>query len=204
MPTVQFDSVLRYVHTVAAGPSAPWRTDKELLDQFTSSRDETAFAALVSRHGPMVLRVCRRALGHEQDAEDAFQAVFLVLAQNSGSLRKRDRLAEWLHGVAYRTALHAKRSAARRRNREAHMRARKPAATNGPSWDDVQVVLDEEIQRLPRLLREAFVVCVLENKTGVEAAADIGVSRGTSGSIPRRGQRAGRRVRASALVLPAA
>ncbi|HEV3446224.1 MAG TPA: sigma-70 family RNA polymerase sigma factor [Gemmataceae bacterium] len=190
MPTVQLDSVLRYVHTVAAGPRAPARTDQELLDEFSSGRDETAFAALVSRHGPMVLRVCRRALGHEQDAEDAFQAVFLVLAQNSRSLRKPHRLAEWLHGVAYRTALHAKRTAARRRNREAQIRPKQPTATNGPSWDDVQVVLDEEIQRLPRLLREAFVVCVLENKTGVEAAADIGIPPGTlSSRLTRARQR---------------
>src|SRR5205809_7629576 len=119
MATAPLDTLLRHLHQLAAGPRGAHGTDRQLLDDFSACGDETAFAALVARHGPMVLRVCRRVLNHEQDAEDAFQATFLVLARNIGSIRKRDSLAAWLHGVAYRTAMKAKRTAARRRNHEA-------------------------------------------------------------------------------------
>src|SRR5215831_6313609 len=115
MATAQLGSLLRYVHTLAAGRGSLRWTDRELLDAFAAHRDEAAFAALVARHGPMVLRVCQRALRQEQDAEDAFQATFLILARKSASIRKPEALAEWLHGVAYRTALAVKRSAGRRR-----------------------------------------------------------------------------------------
>ncbi|HMC64012.1 MAG TPA: sigma-70 family RNA polymerase sigma factor, partial [Gemmataceae bacterium] len=153
MATAQLGPLLRHIHKLAAGRGSPQRTDRQLLDDFSARRDEAAFAALVARHGPMVLRVCRRVLNHEQDAEDAFQAVFLVLARQSGSIRKREALANWLHGVAYRIAMKAKRSAARRRNHEARL-LRNPVSSrnrvsDSPTWDDVQAVLDEEIERLP-------------------------------------------------------
>ncbi|HEV3079714.1 MAG TPA: sigma factor, partial [Gemmataceae bacterium] len=115
MNTAHPDPILRYVRKLAAAPVGQERSDLELLDAFAAGRQEAAFAALVGRHGPMVLRVCRRVLGHEQDAEDAFQATFLVLARNNQSIRRREGLADWLHGVAYRTAMKAKRTAARRR-----------------------------------------------------------------------------------------
>src|SRR5436853_299889 len=130
MATAQLDTLLRHIRKLAAGRGSSQRTDPQLLDDFSTRRDETAFAALVARHGPMVLRVCRRVLKHEQDAEDAFQATFLVLARKTGSIRKRAALAEWLHGVAYRTAMQAKRSAARRRNHEARLRASTPKAVS--------------------------------------------------------------------------
>ncbi len=93
-------------------------SDEQLLYAFTSRRDESAFAALVRRHGPMVQGVCRRVLGHQQDAEDAFQATFLVLARNAMKLRRKTALASFLHGTAHRIALAAKRAAARRRKYE--------------------------------------------------------------------------------------
>jgi RNA polymerase sigma factor (sigma-70 family) len=127
----------------------------------------------------MVLRVCRRVLRHEQDAEDAFQATFLVLARHTGSIRKRDAVASWLYGVAYRTAMKAKRSAARRRNRETRLRDRAPGPAPGPTWDEVQAVLDEEIERLPDAYRSAFVLCVLEGKSGPQCAAALGIQEGT-------------------------
>src|SRR5437016_4402662 len=167
MATAQLDTLLWHLRKLAAGRGAPQRTDHELLDDFSTRRDQAAFAALVVRHGPMVLRVCRRVLNHEQDAEDAFQATFLVLARHTGSIRKPAALANWLYGVAYRTAMKAKRSAARRRNHEAKLRDRtsevpprgavsQPSQNAGPTWDEVQAVLDEEIQRLPEPYRAAF------------------------------------------------
>src|SRR5579884_769930 len=128
-------------------------SDERLLDAFTSRRDEIAFAALMRRHGPMVLRVCRRVLGHEQDAEDAFQATFLVLAQHGGSIRQREALGGWLHGVAYRTAMKAKRSKARRKHHEARVTPPAPPAEASPSWGEVRAALDEELQQLPERFR---------------------------------------------------
>ncbi len=182
MPATQFGKVIQHIHNMAAGGLAPGRTDRELLDRFVATQDEEAFAALVTRHGPMVFRVCRRVLEHEQDAEDAFQAVFLVLARNASSIRKREALAEWLHGVAYRTSMKAKRTAARRRNHEATLQSQARAQGAVPSWSDVQIVLDEEIQRLPKSFRAAFVVCVLEGKTGRQAASELGIPAGTVSS----------------------
>ncbi|HZY85907.1 MAG TPA: sigma-70 family RNA polymerase sigma factor, partial [Gemmataceae bacterium] len=189
MATAQLGSLLRHIeHLAVQGGTLP-RTDRQLLDDFAAG-DEAAFAALVARHGPMVLRVCRRVLRHEQDAEDAFQAAFLVLARSATSIRERGALAAFLHGVAYRTAMKVRRSAARRRDHEARLRDRVPAAAPSPSWDDVQAVLDEEIQRLPGPFRSAFVLCVLEGKSVPEAAALLGWKAGTvSSRLARARQR---------------
>jgi RNA polymerase sigma factor (sigma-70 family) len=179
MATAQLDSVLRHLHHLAGSAAPP--TDRQLLEVFASRKDEAAFAALVGRHGPMVLRVCRRVLGHEQDAEDAFQATFLVLARNATAVRKDGALAAFLHGVAFRTALKARRSAARRRGRERRLAASESAVPS-PAWDEVQAALDEEIQRLPEAFRMAFVLCVLEGKSGPEAAGELGCKEGTVSS----------------------
>ncbi len=191
MATAQLGTLLRHIHKLAAGRLLPQRNDHQLLDDFTAHHDEAAFAALVARHGPMVLRVCRRVLNHEQDAEDCFQATFLVLARHTGSIRKREALAQWLHGVAYRTALAAKRKAARRRNHEARLRVRRTDWQSvPPTWDDVQAVLDSGIECLPEAFRTAFVLCVLEGKSGPQAAAELGVKPGTvSSRLTRARQR---------------
>jgi RNA polymerase sigma factor (sigma-70 family) len=179
MATTQLGTLMRHIKELAAGRAGRHTTDRQLLDDFVSRRDDGAFAGLVECHGPMVLGVCRRVLRHEQDAEDAFQATFLVLARHAESIRRREALASWLYGVAYRTALKAKRDATRRRIHEARLRDRTPPAAPGQTWDDVQAVLDEEIQRLPESLRTAFVLCVLDGKTVPAAAAGLGVKEGT-------------------------
>jgi RNA polymerase sigma factor (sigma-70 family) len=189
MTTAPLGTLLRHIEK-EAGRCARQPTDRELLEEFAGRGSEAAFAALVSRHGPMVLRAARRVLRHEQDAEDAFQATFLVLARGARAIRKGEAVASWLHGVAYRTAMKAKRSAARRRDHEARRRAAAPPAAPGPTWDEVQAVLDEEVQRLPPCFREAFVLCVLEGKSGAEVAAELGCKEGTVKSRVNRARRA--------------
>jgi RNA polymerase sigma factor (sigma-70 family) len=155
-------------------------SDEELLTAFLARREEAAFAALVRRHGPMVLAVCRRVLGHPQDAEDTFQAVFLILACSAASLRDRTALASWLHGVAYRTAMQAKRAAARRRKYESQKRS--PAAADPPQellWREVRIILDEEINRLPEAYRGVFVLCCLECLSHKEAGRRLGLKERT-------------------------
>jgi len=187
MATAQLGTLVRFVHKLAAGNGTLDRTDRQLLGDFTARRDEKAFAALVARHGSMVLRVCRRVLNHEQDAEDAFQATFLILARKSASIRKPNGLAEWLHGVAYRTALEVKRSAARRRGHETRLWTVMRKAAVSPTWDDVQSVLDEEIQRLREPFRTAFVLCVLDGKSGPQAAKELVVDSVNSSLYAAKG-----------------
>jgi RNA polymerase sigma factor (sigma-70 family) len=128
----------------------------------------------------MVLHVCRRALGHQQDAEDAFQATFLVLARNAASLRKKTALASFLHGTAYRMAMKAKQAAARRRKHEGRTPARPPVdPTDELSWREVRTLLDEEIGCLPEIYRSVFVLCGLENLSRAEAGQRLGLKERT-------------------------
>src|SRR5438067_10056495 len=119
MAATQFSKVIRQLRGVLARQDSVGLTEADLWDRYVHQRDEAAFETLVRRHGPMVLGVCRRILRNEQDAEDAFQATFLVLVRRAASLQSPSTLANWLHGVAYRTALEARSAAARRRAREA-------------------------------------------------------------------------------------
>ncbi len=158
-------------------------SDEQLLLDFTSRRDESAFAVLVRRHGPMVLHVCRRVLGHHQDAEDAFQATFLVLARNAAMLRNKTTLASFLHGTAYRTAMKAKQTAARRRKYEGQASSRQTAdPAEELSWREARALLDEEIARLPEMYRGVFVLCCLENVSREETARRLGLKEGTISS----------------------
>jgi RNA polymerase sigma factor (sigma-70 family) len=158
-------------------------TDAELLRRFAAGRDGDAFAALVRRHGPMVFGVCRHVLHHRQDAEDAFQAVFLVLARNAASVRKAASAAAWLHGVAYRTACCARRAAARRRKHEGRVERMPPKSVVAElTWREVRTALDEEVARLPAAQRSAFVLCCLEGRSQAEASRQLGVKEGTVSS----------------------
>ncbi len=152
----------RQVHRLFNSGAVGTMTDAQLLDQIVARRDEAAEAAfeeLVIRHGPMVLRVCRGLLHDLHDAEDAFQAVFLVLANRAGSIRHRRSLASWLFGVARRVAKRDRRSAARRRARNQVLAERTPEielpAERDPDWG----ILHEEIQDLPQRLRAPIVLC---------------------------------------------
>ena len=159
----------------AARPAGTEPTDGQLLDNFARLGDQAAFAALVRRHGPMVLGVCRRVLRHAQDAEDAFQATFLVLVHKAGSLEQPHLLASWLHGVAYRTAQHARSRAARRCLHEREAAAMSAAAPDlDPVHQEQLARLDEELGRLPDKYRAPLVLCYLEGLTHAEAARRLG------------------------------
>jgi RNA polymerase sigma factor (sigma-70 family) len=164
-------------------------SDGQLLELFVRWHDEAAFAALVRRHGPMVLSVCRRVLRHTQDAEDAFQATFLVLAKKADRLRQPNLLANWLYGVAYRTALHARQRAAHRsaQEREAASMSN-PESSPDVDSQELRRVLDEELSRLPEKYRAPLVLCYLEGKTNEEAARVLGWPSGSMSHRLARGR----------------
>jgi RNA polymerase sigma factor (sigma-70 family) len=175
---------------IGHGTGGAQTADQELLARFLAGREEGAFAALMERHGPMVLGVCERVLRNGHDAEDACQAVFLVLARKAGSVRKHGSLASWLHGVALRVAhkLHAR--LARRAAREAAAAARKPTACEPDeiSWREVQRLLDEELQALPDRYRAPLVLCYLQGRTRDEAARELGWTLGALHGRLERGR----------------
>ncbi|MBL8794407.1 MAG: sigma-70 family RNA polymerase sigma factor [Planctomycetia bacterium] len=160
------------------------QSDGELLQRFLVERNEAAFDVLVRRHSAMVLRVCQRVLQQRQDAEDAFQATFIVLARKAPSISKQDSLASWLHGVAYRIALKARTTAGRRRSHE--KRAGELASVHDASGEhggtmsrELGSVLDEELQHLPEKYRTPLLLCYFEGKTNQEAAQQLGWPMGT-------------------------
>jgi RNA polymerase sigma factor (sigma-70 family) len=203
MTTARSTLVLHHLRRLAGSPPAAQPPDAHLLERFTEHHDEAAFTALVRRHGAMVLNVCRSVLRHEQDAEDAFQATFLVLARHAHRIRHPEAVAAWLHGVAYRTALEAQANAARRRVQESKAPPRTPA---DPTLDmtvrDLQRVLHEELQRLPDKYRLPLVLCYLEDHSQEEAAARLGWSKGTlRGRLDRGRERLRRRLAARGVAL---
>ena len=148
--------------------------DAPLLGAFIATRDEAAFAALVRRHGPMVLGVCRRVIGDPHLAEDAFQATFLVLARRAATVRPRHLVGHWLYGVAYRTALKARGVAARRMAREKQVDAiPHPPVPPDEAWADLQPILDAELSRLPDKYRVPVVLCDLGGRTQRDVAREL-------------------------------
>ena len=166
MATASLNRVVAYVRRLTDYDTRNL-TDCQLLDRFSTDQDEPAFAELVRRHGGMVLATCRRILRHEQDAEDAFQAAFLVLARKSGSIRERDSIAGWLYQVAHRLAVRAKIDSDRR---VAHLSAFGASADRSSTCLSTDGGLDEELERLPDQYRSAIVLCYLEGRTQTEAA----------------------------------
>jgi RNA polymerase sigma factor (sigma-70 family) len=163
-------------------------SDGQLLTRFIASRDEASFTTLVRRHGPMVLGVCRRVLRDFHDAEDAFQATFLVLARKAPSVLRRESVGSWLYGTAYRTALEANATIARRRCRERGMHNVPHPEVAPAEAQDWRPVLDRELNLLPEKYRSAIVLCDLEGRTRREASRQLGVTEGTLSSRLARGR----------------
>jgi RNA polymerase sigma factor (sigma-70 family) len=164
-------------------------TDAALLDRFATRRDEAAFAELVRRHGPMVRATCRRVLGDRPDVDDAFQAVFLVLAQKAAAVRRQELLGPWLHTIAVRTAYKARAALVRRAQREQQVVAMMPSEVtrrgNEAEW---LAWLDEELQALPAAFRNPLVLCELEDLSRAEAAERLQIPQGTLSSRLARGK----------------
>lgn len=152
------------------------RSDAELLAKFAAERDEAAFAVLVRRHGPLVLGVCRRALGNDADAEDAFQAVFCVLASKAGALRWHESIRGWLYAVSSRIARDARNRRELRIRREWQVGRR---VCEMPSDSDFRTALDEELSLLPPKYRDVVIACCLDGKSRDETAGELGVPAGT-------------------------
>jgi RNA polymerase sigma factor (sigma-70 family) len=172
-------TLISHIRQLAAREPSTVQTDAELLYRYSMDRDGTAFASLMERHGGMVWRVCRHVLHHDQDAEDAFQATFAVLARKAGSIVRRGSVASWLYGVAYRVAARASRDAALRRARERE--GAKTAQAVSPSELDLREslsVVDEEVSKLSDNYRTPFVLCYLEGRCVAEAAHLMGLKQG--------------------------
>jgi RNA polymerase sigma factor (sigma-70 family) len=180
MATSQMSEVIEHLRRTMLLRDGAGLTDGQLLEDYISRRDQAALAALVRRHGPMVWGVCRRVLRNLHDAEDAFQATFLVLVRKAASIVPRQMVANWLYGVAHQTAANARATAARRRQRERQVTEMpEPAITEQNPWNGHRPLLDEELSRLPDKYRAVIILCDLEGKTRKEAAGQIGVPEGT-------------------------
>ncbi len=198
--------VLTHLRRVALLHDPGTATDGHLLERFLTRREPAAFEALLRRHGPMVLGVCRRVLHNAHDAEDAFQATFLVLVRRAASVLPRAHVGPWLYGVARRTALKARSSAARRGRAEQEAGRGRPA-TEPPTEasGDLRSLLDEEVARLAEKYRAPLVLCLLEGRPRKEAAGLLGCSEGTlSGRLARAKELLARRLRRRGVALTTA
>jgi RNA polymerase sigma factor (sigma-70 family) len=189
--TVGRDLQSLYGHGTSGGLS-----DAQLLERFAARRDEGAFEALVRRHGPMVLGVCQRILGNRHDAEDAFQATFLVLARKAAAIACRERVPGWLYAVARQTAKKARALNARKLMRERQVAEMlEPETVSHDPWDDRLQLLEDELSRLPDRYRLPIILCELEGKTHQEAADQLGWPIGTvSGRLSRARTKLGERL----------
>jgi RNA polymerase sigma factor (sigma-70 family) len=181
MPHEPLRTALRHLRRTLGAEAARGVTDAQLLERFVTQRDESAFELLVWRHERLVLGVCRRVLHNAHDAEDAFQATFLVLVRKAGSIGKRQSLASWLYKVAYRTALtqRARRARGPQPTAELPAVAVPDEASEEAAQREVYRVLDQEVSRLPEKYRVPVVLCYLEGKAYAEAAREIGCPKGT-------------------------
>jgi RNA polymerase sigma factor (sigma-70 family) len=183
MATQSINAVIHHLRRAALFSEVAHLTDGELLELFLAHRSEAAFEALVHRHGPMVLGVCRRMIGDLHDAEDAFQATFLVLARKAASVAPREGVGNWLYGVAFRTAQRARAVRARRASHEKSGNDMRHLRTEPVDRiQDLERLLDEKLNRLPDKYRLALILCDLENRPRKEAARQLKVPEGTPSS----------------------
>jgi RNA polymerase sigma factor (sigma-70 family) len=200
--TGQSNRVVRYLRGIALRQSCAVLTDGQLLERFLNQRDDASFESLIQRHGPMVLGVCRRVLRNEADAEDAFQATFLVLVRKAASIVPRGMVGNWLYGVAHNTARKAKAMNSKRRARERESCTRPRPEPPAEGWQRLQAVLDDELSRLPEKYRAPIVLCELEGKPIKEAARQLGWAQGTlAGRLSRGRSLLARRVARHGLTL---
>jgi RNA polymerase sigma factor (sigma-70 family) len=180
MPQAELGNVVRHLRRMVSLAGVRDLADAELLGRFNAKQDEASFAALMERHGRLVWSACWQVLHHQQDAEDAFQATFLVLARQARSIRQGETVASWLYRVAYRTAMKARMNKIKRLARE-KAAARMPADKPGSelAWRELQTLLVEELERLPEKYRLPFVLCCVEGKSKSEAAQALGWKEGT-------------------------
>jgi RNA polymerase sigma factor (sigma-70 family) len=153
--------------------------DIQLLQRFVTANDAEAFRALIDRHGPMVLSVCRSVLREQHDVEDAFQSTFLVFARRAGTIKHAETIGPWLHRVAYRVAHKSRRKAIQDRGRERSFRDIAPERSVDPPDLSFVPLLREEVSRLPARYRQPVVLCYLHGKTNQEAAAALRCPVGT-------------------------
>ena len=180
MGSRNLQTILRHATALAGKPAMAAATDAVLLARFRDSRDEAAFAELVRRYGRLVWAVCHSSLAGEEDAADAFQAVFLALIQQSRRIRDAAKIGPWLHGVASRVCWKARREAGRRKTREqAAASTERGCDVPDSAWDAAMAAVHEEVSRLPDSLRVPFVLCCLEGKGVTEAATQLGWKLGT-------------------------
>jgi RNA polymerase sigma factor (sigma-70 family) len=182
MATQHISEVLQHLRRAVLLRDGASLTDGQLLERFLNIRDQSALAVLVRRHGPMVWGVCRRVLSNHQDAEDAFQATFVVLLRKAAAIVPREMVANWLYGVAHQTALKARATAARRHLRERQVSVMPEPASEPDVWNDLEPLLDRELSRLPEKYRAVLVLCDLEGRTRKEAARQLGCPEGTVAS----------------------
>jgi RNA polymerase sigma factor (sigma-70 family) len=189
MPSGELTSVLRHLRRTALLSESAAQTDGDLLNRYLIERDDAAFEALLGRHGAMVLGVCRRILGNEADAHDAFQATFLVFVRKAASIQPRGMVGNWLYGVAQRTSLRAR---AINRQRQANARWSATPMLRDPSRDQAQMeindLLDQELSHLPDKYRAPVVLCGLEGRSLQEAARQLDCPAGTVASRLARGR----------------
>jgi RNA polymerase sigma factor (sigma-70 family) len=200
MATAAVHKTIAQMRRVVLGPDGGGLADGQLLTCFVEHHDEAAFEALVRRLGPMVLGVCRRMIANDHDAEDAFQATFLVLVRKAATVVPREAVANWLYGVAFQTARKGRAMAIKRRAREKQLAAlpepsqaaasgsasRRTASSTSDDWSDLQPILDQELSRLPDKYRLPVVLCDLQGKTRKDAAGQLGCPEGSlSGRLSR-------------------